>query len=101
MAFCIVSFVDLDGITHSVQVEAGGLYEAAVLGLCALRKRELEPGVMTQIEVEVRKLRHAHAHVGTGMRVATTRRKNAQRSGSERTSAGVAANVNEDMHFSH
>ena len=54
MAACIVSFVDLDGIRHSVEVEAEGLYEASVLGLCALRKHELEPGGLTQLEVEVR-----------------------------------------------
>ncbi len=49
-----MSFVDLDGIRHSVEVEAEGLYEASVLGLCAFRKHELEPGGMTQLEVEVR-----------------------------------------------
>ena len=54
MAACIVSFVDLDGIRHSVEVEAEGLYEASVLGLCAFRKHQLEPGGLTQIEVEVR-----------------------------------------------
>jgi hypothetical protein len=54
MAACIVSFVDLDGIRHSVEVEAEGLYEALVLGLCAFRKHELEPGGLTQLEVEVR-----------------------------------------------
>ncbi len=52
MAACIVSFVDLDGIRHSVEVE--GLYEASVLGLCAFRKHELEPGGLIQLEVEVR-----------------------------------------------
>lgn len=54
MPACIVSFVDLDGIRHSVEVEAEGLYEASVLGLCAFRKHELQPGAMTQLEVEVR-----------------------------------------------
>src|SRR5260370_30154292 len=54
MAVCIVSFVDLDGIRHSVEVEAEGLYEASVLGLCAFRKHQLEPGGLTQLEVEVR-----------------------------------------------
>src|SRR2546426_6291708 len=54
MAACIVSFVDLDGIRHSVEVQAEGLYEASVLGLCAFRKHELEPGGLTQLEVEVR-----------------------------------------------
>jgi hypothetical protein len=54
MAACIVSFVDLDGIRHSVEVEAEGLYEASVLGLCAFRKHDLEPGELTQLDVEVR-----------------------------------------------
>jgi hypothetical protein len=54
MAACIVSFVDFDGVRHSVEVEAEGLYEASVLGLCAFRKHELEPGGLTQLEVEVR-----------------------------------------------
>ena len=54
MAACIVSFVDLDGVRHSVEVEAEGLYEASVLGLSAFRKHELEPGGLTQLEVEVR-----------------------------------------------
>lgn len=54
MAACIVSFVDLDGVRHAVEVEAAGLYEASVLGLAAFRKHELEPGGLTQLEVEVR-----------------------------------------------
>jgi hypothetical protein len=54
MAACIVSFVDLDGVRHSVEVQADGLYEAAVLGLSALRKHDLNPGGLTELEVEVR-----------------------------------------------
>jgi hypothetical protein len=54
MAAYIVSFLDLDGVRHSVEVEAEGLYEASVLGPCAFRKHELEPGGLTQLEVEVR-----------------------------------------------
>jgi len=54
MASCTVSFLDFDGIRHSVEVEAEGLYEASVLGLCAFRKHELDPGGLTQLEVEVR-----------------------------------------------
>ena len=49
-----MSFMDLDGIRHSVEVEAEGLYEASVLGLCAFRKHDLEPAGLTQLEVEVR-----------------------------------------------
>ncbi len=54
MAVCVVSFVDVDGVRHSVEVEAEGLYEASVLGLCAFRKHELEPAGLTELEVEVR-----------------------------------------------
>jgi hypothetical protein len=54
MAACTVSFVDLDGIRHSVEVEAEGLYEASVLGICAFRKHDLDPGGWTQLEVDVR-----------------------------------------------
>ena len=54
MAHCIVSYVDLDGVRHSVEVQAGGLYEAAILGLSAFRKHEIEPGAMAKLEVEVR-----------------------------------------------
>jgi hypothetical protein len=55
MAACIVSFVDLDGIRHSVEVEAEGLYEASVLGICTFRKHELTPTGLTQLEIEVRR----------------------------------------------
>jgi hypothetical protein len=53
MAACIVSFLDLDGVRHSVEVQADGLYEASVLGLHAFRKHDLAPGGLTQLEVEV------------------------------------------------
>jgi hypothetical protein len=54
MAACIVSFVDLDGVRHSVELQAEGLYEAAILGLAAFRKSNLNPGGLTELEVEVR-----------------------------------------------
>ena len=53
MARCVVSYLDIDGLRHSVEVDAESLFEAAVLGLCAFRKHELEPGAMTQLDVEV------------------------------------------------
>ncbi len=53
MAACTVSYVDLDGIRHSVEVEAEGLYEASVLGMCAFRKHDLWPAGLTELEVEV------------------------------------------------
>ncbi len=54
MADCIVSFVELDGVRHSVEVQAEGLYEAAILGLAAFKKHDFLPGALTQLEVEVR-----------------------------------------------
>jgi len=54
MASCIVSFADLDGVRHSVEVQTEGLYEAAVLGLCTFLKHDLEPQTLTELEVEVR-----------------------------------------------
>lgn len=56
MAACVVSFVDLDGIRHSVEVQAGGLYEAAVLGLVAFEKHDLvlPQNGLHQLDVEVR-----------------------------------------------
>ena len=54
MPLCIVSFVDLDGIRHSVEVQAEGLYEAAVLGLAAFKNHNWQPGSVVQLDVEVR-----------------------------------------------
>src|SRR5262249_29820071 len=34
---CIVSYRDLEGITHSVEVTAESLYEAAILGIVAMK----------------------------------------------------------------
>lgn len=55
MASCVVSYVDSSGIRHSVEVQADGLYEAAVLGVRALREHDCEPGEVRPIEIEVRK----------------------------------------------
>ena len=54
MSKAIVSYVDTDGIRHSVEVEAGSLYEAAALGMKAFKDHELEPAGLTQLEVEIR-----------------------------------------------
>ena len=54
MAACIVSFVDLDGVRHSIELEADGLYETAVLGQAGFRKHDLQLGVITTLDVEVR-----------------------------------------------
>src|SRR5215217_7937726 len=52
---CRVSFKDLDGIRHAAVVNADSLYEAAVLGLKALKRSDwidvIGPG--TRIDIEV------------------------------------------------
>lgn len=75
MAACVVSFLDLDGIRHSVEVNAEGLYEAAVLGLATFRKHDFQPGALTQLEIEVRSsithtvaVRQAHEWPQRGVR---------------------------------
>ena len=53
---CRVSFVDSDGMTHSVKVLAGTLFEAAALGLAEFRKCALmdaAPGPATRFTVAV------------------------------------------------
>lgn len=56
MAHCVVSFLDTDGLRHSVEVEAEGLYEAAVLGLAAFKKHDIELSAngLHTLDVEVR-----------------------------------------------
>src|SRR5258706_13582078 len=37
---CIVSYQDLDGVTHSVKVHAGSVYQAAALAVIEFRNHE-------------------------------------------------------------
>jgi hypothetical protein len=60
---CSVSFVDLRGIRHSIDVEADSLYEAAVLGI---RRLSDDPwiekiGAATVLDIEVRQPSIKHA----------------------------------------
>ena len=52
---CRVSFTDARGITHSVDVTADSLFEAAVRGVKALRAGEWNdpPGRTTLLEIDV------------------------------------------------
>ena len=54
MAACIVSFVDIEGLRHSVEVEAETLHEAAVLAVRTFKQHHCEPGELSKIEVEIR-----------------------------------------------
>jgi hypothetical protein len=54
MATCVVSYLDIEGLRHSVEVEAETLYEAAVLGLHTLKNHHCAPGYMGELNVEMR-----------------------------------------------
>ena len=87
---CVVSFTDPEGVTHSVEVAAESLFEAAALGLCEFRKcgfaeviigpgahlRVTAKGPATTHDVRVSRLRELAAKrreiaKGTGAQVAT------------------------------
>jgi hypothetical protein len=53
---CIVSFTDVRGITHSVDVMADSLFEAAVRGVKILRAGDWNdpPSEATTLQIEVR-----------------------------------------------
>jgi hypothetical protein len=54
MAKCFVSYLDVSGIRHQVEVEASSLYEAAALAVKAFRDHDCEPGQLCQLEIEIR-----------------------------------------------
>jgi hypothetical protein len=54
MAKCFVSFLDVSGIRHQVEVEATTMYEAAALAVKAFREHDCEPGQLSQLEIEIR-----------------------------------------------
>ncbi len=53
---CTVSFTDIRGIRHSVDLTAGSLFEAAAMGLKVLRAGDWNdpPNQSTVLDVEVR-----------------------------------------------
>ena len=50
---CLVSFVDLDGFRHAVEVQATTLYEACVLAVRAFREHGCEPKSASMLDIEV------------------------------------------------
>jgi hypothetical protein len=54
MASCVVSYLDPEGLRHSVEVEAESLYEAAVLAMRTFKEHHCEPGLISNLEVEIR-----------------------------------------------
>jgi hypothetical protein len=60
---CRVSFTDLTGIRHRVEIQAESLYEAAVVGLKALKKAERIDAVGPATSLEIQVLEPAAVHV--------------------------------------
>ena len=60
---CAVSFVDIRGIKHTVEVEAESLYEAAVVAACRFRKdrwiQQIAPATVLDVEVREPSARHS------------------------------------------
>ncbi|PYS25906.1 MAG: hypothetical protein DMF72_00175 [Acidobacteria bacterium] len=54
MAGCIVSYLDTDGMRHTVEVDADSLYEATALAVRTFRQHGCEPGRASKIDVEMR-----------------------------------------------
>jgi hypothetical protein len=54
MRSCVVSYLDLSGIRHSVEVAADSLFEAAVLAMRTFREHDCEPESLSKLEVEIR-----------------------------------------------
>ena len=61
---CAVSFTDTNGITHSVNVSAGSLFEAAALAVAEFRRcgfADAAPGCGTMLDVAVQSPSMAHS----------------------------------------
>ena len=54
MARCVVSFLGSEGIRHTVEMEADTLYEAAARAIRVFKDNDCEPGLMSQLDVEIR-----------------------------------------------
>jgi hypothetical protein len=54
VASCIVSYLDTEGLRHTVEVDAQSLYEAAVLAMQRFKQHNCEPGTVSKLEIEIR-----------------------------------------------
>jgi hypothetical protein len=53
---CRVSYTDMEGISHALDVDAESLYEAVAIAVAQFREEEIgraEPGAMTEFTVAV------------------------------------------------
>jgi len=54
MAKCFVSYLDISGIKHQVEVDAESMYEAVILAVRVFKQHDCAPGLGNQIDVEIR-----------------------------------------------
>ena len=54
MRECSVSFIDIAGIRHTVEVQAESMYEAAAAALESFHAHDCSPGRASELEVQVR-----------------------------------------------
>ena len=54
MALCVVSYLDVDGLRHTVEVQAESLYEAAAVAIKTFKSHSCEPRGLHILEVEMR-----------------------------------------------
>ena len=54
MAHCVVSYLDIEGVRHTVEVEAVSMYEAGVLAIRTFRQHDCAPGDGNPLEIEIR-----------------------------------------------
>lgn len=52
--FCDVSYTDLEGFVHRVEVNADSLYEAAAAAFQKFKAHSCEPGTTTPLNIEVK-----------------------------------------------
>ena len=61
---CVVSFTDLTGIRHSVEVAAESLYEAAAMAVAEFRRHPwtdgMEPGAVTRLAANIKVPKTTH-----------------------------------------
>lgn len=58
---CVVTYQDIEGVKHSVDVTAESLYEAAILGMKALKVSNWES--VPNLEIEIRERQPEVRHV--------------------------------------
>jgi hypothetical protein len=57
---CLVSYMDLDGVKHSVEITAGSLFEAAVVGMNAMKVPDWFNRSTLTIEIRVKQPETIH-----------------------------------------